>query len=188
MSNINILSGVPFTLTGQAWYVIMKSNKNQIVSPIFIFLMGLFFLFYSIKLSIWNPSGPDAGFFPLITASTIIFFSLLLILKNILKIIKESKQNRTAQNSIVNGTLINNRAESKVLQYSISTLAYAILFGLLGFIIASTIFLLFLLKYIEKQSWRMTVLTGIIAVIVSYILFRHLLGVPLPLGLINFHF
>jgi hypothetical protein len=48
------------------------------------------------------------------------------------------------------------------------------------------VFLIFIIKVVEKQSWKITLLVTIISIIVSYVLFGNLLSVPLPEGILSY--
>jgi len=45
--------------------------------------------------------------------------------------------------------------------------------------------LLLIMKYTEKQSWKMTISVGAASILGSYLLFVYFLGVPLPKGLMQ---
>jgi hypothetical protein len=41
------------------------------------------------------------------------------------------------------------------------------------------------MRWVEERSWRASLLTAVIGAAVSYILFREILGVPLPAGIVT---
>lgn len=53
---------------------------------------------------------------------------------------------------------------------------------LVGFLVAVSLYLCFLLRFIERRSWATTLGVGVGATLVMFLLFRSWLGVPLPLG------
>jgi putative tricarboxylic transport membrane protein len=52
----------------------------------------------------------------------------------------------------------------------------------LGYLVATSLLLLVQMRWVEGRGWRASVLTALIAAAVSFVLFRQLLGVPLPVG------
>jgi hypothetical protein len=64
-------------------------------------------------------------------------------------------------------------------------LLYGFMLEKIGFLITSAVLIFPILKYVEKQSWKITLLVGFGSIITSYILFVHFLGVPLPRGFIG---
>lgn len=61
-------------------------------------------------------------------------------------------------------------------------LAYAFLLEILGFLMMTFVFMLFTLKVVEPTKWRTTLLSSVLATIVSYFLFESWLKVPMPKG------
>ena len=66
------------------------------------------------------------------------------------------------------------------------TAAYISVFELLGYMIATAIYLLGLTGFFNKGRWLMNVLTSVLFVIVSYFAFTKLLGVSLARGIVPF--
>lgn len=151
-------------------------NKMDFASGLFLMVFGLSLALLSLRLAIWSRSGPEAGFFPLVIALIIIGGSLLVLGSSI-------DSGRDAKNQTVEerrGT----RGAGFVgpALYTALMLACGFLLETFGFLIASALLLLVILKFLEKQSWRMTILLGLVSIIISYVLFKSLLGVPLPAG------
>lgn len=66
------------------------------------------------------------------------------------------------------------------------TAAYISVFELLGYMIATAIYLLGLTGFFNKGRWLMNVLTSVLFVIISYFAFTKLLGVSLARGIVPF--
>ncbi|MGA0032061.1 MAG: tripartite tricarboxylate transporter TctB family protein [Burkholderiales bacterium] len=66
------------------------------------------------------------------------------------------------------------------------TAAYISVFELLGFMVATTIYLLGLTGYFNKGRWLMNVLTSVLFAVISYFAFTKLLGVSLARGIVPF--
>jgi len=154
-------------------------NEKDFSSGLFLFLLGLFLAFLSIRYSIWSKFGPDEGFFPLAVAMIIIGLSLIIIVKSffIAKPQEKGKTSDDKKRKIIT-TL-------RVSIYVILMLLYGFMLEKIGFLITSAVLIFPILKYVEKQSWKITLLVGFGSIITSYILFVHFLGVPLPRGFIG---
>jgi putative tricarboxylic transport membrane protein len=66
------------------------------------------------------------------------------------------------------------------------TAAYISVFEFLGFMIATTIYLLGLTGFFNKGRWLMNVLTSVLFSVIGYFAFTKLLGVSLARGLLPF--
>ena len=70
----------------------------------------------------------------------------------------------------------------KVLAYVVLALLYGVLLESAGFLITSSLLLFLILKFVERQGWRATILVGGLSIAVGYALFVYFLQVPLPRG------
>lgn len=155
------------------------ANKKDFSSGLFLFLLGLFLAFLSIRYSIWSKFGPDEGFFPFAVAMIIMGLSLIVIVKSFF-VAESQEREKTSEGQ--------KRKIITVLRVSIYTilmLVYGLLLEKVGFLITSAVLIFPILKVVEKQSWKITLLVGFGSIITSYILFVHFLGVPLPRGFIG---
>jgi len=156
-----------------------KFKKKDFSSGICLFIIGLFLTFQCMKLSLWSEFGPQEGFFPLVIGIIIMGCSMIIIGKSYTRISISGKKNSAEEAGENEINFL------RVLSYGILMLCYAILIEGLGFLITSVFFLTIILKYVEKQEWKITILVGLSSIIISYLLFVYFLGVPLPKGLIN---
>jgi putative tricarboxylic transport membrane protein len=154
-------------------------DKKDFSSGLFFFGLGLFMAFRSIQHSVWSKLGPDEGFFPLCIALIIIGVSLIIITGSFIsaRLRKKERKSEAQEEKVFN--------VFKVSSYAVLMLLYAVLFGSVGFLITSALFLVLILKYVERQGWKITILLGLSSVIISYVLFVYFLGVFLPKGLIS---
>jgi putative tricarboxylic transport membrane protein len=65
-----------------------------------------------------------------------------------------------------------------------SVVSYAALLQDLGYLISTFGLLMVQLRWVEKQNWRVSLLTAGIAAVVSLVVFRVFLKVPLPAGIL----
>lgn len=66
------------------------------------------------------------------------------------------------------------------------TAAFIAVFEALGYVLASSAYLLVLTGYFNRGRWLMNVLTSFLFSLCSYLAFTHLLGVTLPRGVLPF--
>lgn len=112
---------------------------------------------------------PGPGFFPLLIAVTMGALGLWLLLR-------PGNEEKPAQPE-------SSRWNSFALAL-VSIFGYAIILQDLGYLISTSALLVVQLRWVEKQNWRISLLTAGMASIVSLIIFRVLLKVPLPLGVL----
>jgi putative tricarboxylic transport membrane protein len=152
--------------------------KKDLLSALGFLAFGLFLAFQSIRLTVWK-HGPETGFFPFVIAIGIMGVSLAIGIRSLLFTPR-------AQASGEGGKAEKNQINVyKISSYAVLTLFYGIFIGKLGFLLASGIFLVLILRYVEKQSWTLTLLGALPSIIASYLLFGVWLGVPLPRGWIG---
>ena len=154
-------------------------NRKDFASGLFLLAVGALLTFQALPLSLWTRAGPEAGFFPLIIAVIIMGFSLIIIGRSLgsVRVRRDEK--------IIEVQGKGSAGFYKALWYGILMLAYGLLVESLGFLIVSGTLLFLILKYLEKQNWRRTLLVGFSSILVGYFLFKYLLGVPLPAGLLK---
>lgn len=154
-------------------------NRKDFSSGFCLFVLGFFIAFRSIRLSVWSRFGPDEGFFPLVAAIIIIGSSLIIIIKS-LSLTRGQKKEKILEKQEKEVVSI-----FRVSCYIILTMLYGLLLEKVGFLITSGLFLILILKYVERQRWKMTILVGLASIITSYLLFVYFLGVRLPRGFIR---
>ena len=139
-------------------------------------MLGLFLAFKSMRLSVWSKFGPDEGFFPLSVAIIIIGLSLTILVKSVLLTQGPKKMGITEGQGKKGETIF------RVSSYAVLMLVYGLLIERLGFLMTSALFIFPIVKIVERQNWKTTLLLGFISIVISYALFVYFLGVPLPRG------
>lgn len=126
------------------------------------------------RSSIGNPMAPSI--FPLILAGGMILFGIVLLLKSNLLDLKLAFEKEKA-----------NRNEHEIKRTKmiwvsvISTILYALTFEHLGYVIATTIFMIINLANTEKDKWLRNIIIAFIFSAVIYYLFFYVLGISLPM-------
>ncbi len=150
----------------------MRSRSYDLISSLFWFLVGLGFVAGGFRYGFGSWHEPGPGLLP------VVFGTVLGVLSLTLSII-----------SLTTGEEPEKKAfwEAKgswrtVLAVSLSLVGYLALFKLLGFILTTFLFLFFLLKFIGKKGWLISVSLALVLSFFCYAFFSHLLGSPLPKG------
>lgn len=71
---------------------------------------------------------------------------------------------------------------SRVCAYIILMLLYGLFLEKVGWLIITAAFLLLILKYVEKQSWKKSIILTISSLAAIYLIFVYFLSIQLPKG------
>lgn len=115
-----------------------------------------------------SPKSPGAGFWPLVIAFVMAGLGLTLILRPTPNAGGEAGESRWEKFGISLATL----------------LFYVAALEPLGYLPATAVMLLVQFRWVESRSWRTSIVIALTAAVVSLILFRVLLKVSLPTGVI----
>ena len=115
-----------------------------------------------------SPKSPGAGFWPLVIALTMAGLGLTLIL-------------RPTPNAPAAGA----GSRWRAFGISLGTFAfYVAALEPLGYLLATAVMLFVQLRWVESRSWRSSAVIAVLAAVISLIVFRVLLKVTLPEGVI----
>lgn len=136
--------------------------------------VGAVFLAIPVVAASWgfgvgSPKSPGAGFWPLLIALTMAGLGISLIL-------------RPSEAAPSAATLDSRWGRFGI---ALGTLAfYVVALEPLGYLLAIAVLLLVQLRWVESRSWRTSAWTAILTALISFVLFRVLLKIPLPSGVI----
>ena len=142
------------------------------VSGVVLFLFALAVAWEARRLPFGTINAPDSGFFPLSLAVALALLSGLIVLSTWLP-----ETDAAAMPSW--------QGAGRVLVAVATMGAYVAVIDWLGYLLATALVMLVLLRGIERLKWRMSVAVTVVSVVASYLLFRRL-GVPLPSGIVPF--
>jgi len=140
--------------------------------------LNLFWIAFGLGVAALSPrftlidvSGPGGGFLPLITGLIIALCGLLLLTSS-----AEDTGDRWPRASVWGrmGLIVAGLA------------LIAILMPTVGFILTVIPVMMVLMQAVERQSWLTVLVVSVIATLIVYYLFTHLLGTALPRGLLGF--
>jgi hypothetical protein len=142
------------------------------VSGAVLFLFALAVAWEAKTLPFGTVNAPDSGFFPLSLAVALTLLSGLIVL-------------RTWLPNAVAAEMPPWQGAGRVIVAAATLVAYVGVINQLGYLLASALVMLVMLRGIERLSWRVSFAVTVVSVVASNLLFRRL-GVPLPSGIAPF--
>jgi len=149
-------------------------KRKNYLSGFFFLVLAIALLFQTRGLTIWSDTGPSEGFFPLVLSLLLGSLSLLMMILTFFK-------SQQAPESLK----IFGAKKTKFLLYLGSFVLFGLTFSKLGFSLTLAVFMVFIMKIAERQSWKMTLSVMIISVMFSFIVFEIIFAIPLPEGILS---
>ena len=116
-----------------------------------------------------SPQSPGAGFWPLLIALTMAGLGMRLTVRPTVRAAAAAgAASRWGRFGIALGTLG----------------FYVLALEPLGYLLATAVLLLAQFRWVESRSWRTSAWAAVLTAAISLVLFRTLLKVPLPLGVV----
>ena len=131
------------------------------------------------SLEIGDPLGPKA--FPRLLGVALLVTAVILLIE----IVKGRKPPKPGAISMTPGTS-RTGVYSVVAGVVVWTFLYFLVFEKLGFIIATSIYLIALTSFFHRGKWVTNVLTSVLFAVGSYVMFVKMLGVNLAPGILAF--
>lgn len=128
------------------------------------------------SLEIGDPLGPKA--FPNLLGIVLLVTAVMLLME-----MWRDRNNKAAQSEI---TAVDRGTVLIITGVVIWTAIYLAFFELLGYVIATAIYLLGLMAYFHRGRWMTNTLTSVLFCVGSYVLFTKMLGVNLAKGILPF--
>jgi putative tricarboxylic transport membrane protein len=141
----------------------------------FWLLFALVTCIESYRLSIGSMSQPGPGFFPFGAGLVMLFLSLAAIFQAI------GKSGRDVQTKGAEPI----RWRSIVIILA-ATVVYAFSLETIGFLINTFLFICLMLKVVEPQTWKTSIIGGLIAAIAANIVFNVIFQAQIPPGILGF--
>ncbi len=139
--------------------------------------LGLGQCIESWRLGLGSVSEPESGFMPFVLGLGIIALSTILWVESFLSLKRMPGQKTSAW------------AEAdwrRILWVSLLLLGYALLLPKLGYLLATFLLTVFLLKSGEPMKWPASLLIGLLTSGLTYWIFGVWLSVPFPRGFLSF--
>ena len=148
-------------------------KKDYVSGSILLFVAAVLF-FQARGLTVWAETGPSEGYFPLVLSILLGVLSVIIL-----------QQACSRQKGETEPFRIFGAKRSKFFLYSGAFLAFGLIFSWTGYSLSVTAFLLFILRFVEQQSWKTTVYVTAASIIGSYIIFQVFFTIPLPEGVLT---
>lgn len=151
-------------------------KKYSLTGAFVLFAFGAAVSFEAQKLGIGRVSAPRAGFFPFWLGVSLLLSSGVLVVKLLLSAEKKPSDDRG---------LLKGSAWRKVFWVVIGILLYAFLLEPLGYLIATSLLMIFLFSASESQRWFSVVVWSVVVSALTYVLFKIWLQVQFPAGFLG---
>ncbi len=138
-------------------------------------VMGLVWAVMALDLTYMGELAPGPGFLPFWLGVTLVVLSIILIARRWL-----ARPDRPAQPLVAT----TGWRKPAVVAIGLSVCIAAI--SWLGFLISVSLYLVSLLRFVERRSWALAVIVGVGTPLLLHVVFRAGLGVPLPRGPMGF--
>jgi putative tricarboxylic transport membrane protein len=151
-------------------------TRSASITNLIVIALGLFVAYHSyavLKLGILI--SPGAGFLPFLCGIALILLGVVWRLQEWLRKARPSAQAAAAVDA---APLPGTRA--KLVLAFLTTVAYAVLFERIGFLLATLVFMLGWQMVVERERWLKAVIVTALCAAAMYGLFRFLLRVELP--------
>ena len=121
------------------------SPRGRLVGHAVLAAAGLGALVIALRLGLWRQNSPGEGLFPFLAALAMVSFSVA-------GLVRDWTQARAGTERTASDRL----ASIRVAAYLGALVFYAVSLEFLGFIVASAITLVFILRFAERYSWLVT--------------------------------
>ncbi|MGI6285340.1 tripartite tricarboxylate transporter TctB family protein [Neomoorella humiferrea] len=146
-------------------------KKHLRTTGLFLIIVGVALMVDSVVvLKLGNYHHPDSGFLPFWYSLLLVIFSLALVISNL---------GADGRPQPFWGTL----QWVKPLIAALIIGLYGVIMEEIGYMLATFIFLLAWETFLEHEKWLKTLVISVIGTISLYLIFEHMLGVPLPAGI-----
>jgi putative tricarboxylic transport membrane protein len=159
-------------------------TKYELHIAILLALVGFFVLLMSntipLMVAVEKSSVINARFFPKLMGGILILLSIGMAVENYFRI-------STGQSKASDEDKKKRKVEwARLSAVAIICLLYYLLFQPLGFLLSSLLFMLGFLTFLGVRRWYVVVPLSILVPLCVYLLFKTILGAPLPEGLLYF--
>jgi putative tricarboxylic transport membrane protein len=158
--------------------------KNEFHIAILLVLVGFFVLFMSntipLMVAVEKSSVINARFFPKLMGAILILLSIGMAVENYFRASTGKSNTADEDKKKLKGQW------SRLGALAIICLLYYLLFQPLGFLLSSVLFMLGFLTFLGVRRWYVVLPLSILVPLCVYLLFKTILGAPLPDGLLYF--
>lgn len=157
----------------------MRIRTHERVSSIFWVMIGIYVAIHAYKLGLGSFRRPGSGF---------IFFLAALFLTILSAIDLAETYNRKTKTSKAKDEhpIWRGRQWQKIILVLCVLLAYVFFLNIAGFWVSTFLLMVFLFKGVEPTKWWVAIVSSLITVLCSYVIFKGMLDVQFRKGFIRF--
>lgn len=137
--------------------------------------LAVFVLLEAGKLSFGSMRVPQTAFFPVVLATLLLVFSLILLGQAL----RGAETGRGPERIEAEGW-------ARIGATLATMVGFALVLERLGFLLSTFLLMALLLRAIESQAWPKVATVALVTSLVAYAIFGWLLGIPLPAGILGF--
>ena len=152
-------------------------RDRDVSSSVFWALVGILFSIGGIHYGIRRSGIPGPGFLPFVTGLILVVLSLTLLISGVLR--------KRSSATFAEPLLPDRQAIQRILQVLVALCFYALAMERLGFAPTTFLFMVLALR-LEPRRWTFIIPAAIGATAFFFLLFKVLLRVPLPPGILGY--
>lgn len=152
-------------------------RDRDVTSSLFWILLGVLFCIGGLHYGIRRSGIPGPGFLPFVTGLILVALSLILLASRLLK--------RGGAAGSIGEPMPGGLALGRILKVLGALCLYVLILEPLGFLLTTFLFMVLVLR-LEPRSWLFIVPGAIGATLFFFVLFKVLLRVPLPQGVLGY--
>ncbi|MCX5906800.1 MAG: tripartite tricarboxylate transporter TctB family protein [Deltaproteobacteria bacterium] len=150
---------------------------HEQIGSTFWIVIGLLFCTGAPRYGFFSEGVPEPGLFPFLAGIILVLLGSIVWLQAF----KEKSRDKGGEGKFFPQADTWKRIFLSVLALSV----YVLILDLLGFLLATFLFLAFLLRFIEPQKWSVVLTAALLTSVSSYLLFQLLLKSNLPKGFLG---
>ncbi len=152
-------------------------RDRDVNSSMFWILIGVFFCIGGLHYGIRRSGIPGPGFLPFVTGLILVALSVTLLVARLLK--------RRDRAGSIGKPMPRGEAFRRILIVLGALCLYVVLLEPLGFLLTTVLFMIVILR-LEPRRWTFILPVAVGATVFFFVLFKVLLRVPLPAGLLGY--
>jgi len=145
-------------------------KKADLITGFFLLILSGNVILSAFRMPASRSFAPGAGFFPL-------WLGILLAVLSVALLLKSTRYVSDPSHASLFPT---GKAIFSVSAVVLGLAVYIVLMELIGFLFNTFIFVAYLMKIVERESWKLTLIVAILTTAGLYIVFQVLLGISLP--------
>lgn len=155
-------------------------QTRDLISGLFFLALGIVFTVMAFRYGLMAEEGvPGPGLFPFVVGFTLIFLSALLFIG------RHSSKGEEGGVVQKEAAFFKKGSWVKLLLVLVALCGYVMVLKSLGFVPTTFLFMIFLLRCVEPQKWKITVTVSLLTAGCSYALFDLWLKVDMPKGILK---